>query len=155
MFGFEISADGQELVYLSKKYIALDDIIPHQIKYPSPLKVQNIAIHYAYDEGKEVEYYLLLTVQNWHHMEIMLTLDHQDEILGHKVERLFERFPWTLQNYFKYKRGRTYSTFFAVPYVDSEVSQQMVMVYQVPFIVRKDAATYDEKYSPHAYTMYD
>ena len=29
VFGFEISADGEELIYLSKKYIPLGEILPH------------------------------------------------------------------------------------------------------------------------------
>ena len=48
----------------------------------------------------------------------MLTLNQNDDILGFKVERLFERFPWKLGNYLKYKQGRNYDTYFAVPYVD-------------------------------------
>jgi len=79
VFGFEVSADGEEIVYLSKRYIPLEQILPHEIKYPTPLRVQNIAIHFAFDDqNKTVEYYLLLSVTNWHHMELMLTLSHQD-----------------------------------------------------------------------------
>ena len=88
-------------------------------------------------------------------MELMLELDHHDEILSYKVERLFERFPWTLQNYFKYRKGRGYSTFFAVPYVDFEEDNQLVLVYEVPNIINHEATTYKEKYAPHSYTLYN
>jgi hypothetical protein len=47
-----VSADGEELVYLSKSYIPLEKIIPAEVKYPSPLRVQTITIHYAFDNNK-------------------------------------------------------------------------------------------------------
>ena len=129
-------------------------VIPQDIKYPTPLRIQNIVIHYAFDDGKQVEYYLLLSAQNWHHMEIIITLDHNDEIKETKIERLFERFPWTLQNYFKYKQGSSYSTFFGVPYVDFDQNQQLVMIYEVPFILNRHADNYKDKYSAHEYSLY-
>jgi hypothetical protein len=101
--------------------------------------VQTITIHFAYDEGKVVDYYLLLSVANWHHMELMIQLDHQDSVLTYKVERLFERFPWELQNYFKYKRTRSYATYFAVPYIDKDEDRQLILVYEVPYLIRRDA----------------
>lgn len=119
VFGFEVSADGEEIVYLSKKYIELSKFIPKEIKYPTPLKVHSINIHYFYESAnKTLEYYLLLSVANWHHIELMITLNHNDDLLAFKLERVFERFPWTLGNYLKYKRGRNYDTYFAVPYID-------------------------------------
>lgn len=82
-------------------------------------------------------------------MEVMLTLNQNDDILAFKVERLFERFPWKLGNYFKYKKGRSYDTYFAVPYVDEENPRQIVLVYSVPYMIKSDALTYAEKYVPH------
>ncbi len=83
--------------------------------------MQTITIHYAFDNKKTVDYYLLLTVLNWHHMELQLTLTHTDDIVGFKLERLFERYPWGKpQNYFKYRRGRMYETYFAIPYINFE-----------------------------------
>lgn len=83
----------------------------------------------------------------------MITLNANDDLLAFKLERLFERFPWTLGNYLKYKRGRSYETYFAVPYVDYDNGRQLVLVYSVPYIVREKATTYAEKYSPHEYRM--
>ncbi len=60
---------------------------------------------------------MLLTVANWHHMEVSITLDYQDNIKDFKLHRMFERFPWKLQNYIKFKRGWSKSQF-AVPYID-------------------------------------
>lgn len=152
VFGFEVSADGEEIVYLSKKYINLPQLIPKEVKYPTPLKVHSISIHYYFETAnKTLEYYLLLSVANWHHMEVMITLSPNDDVLAFKLERLFERFPWTLGNYLKYKRGRSYDTYFAVPYLDYENQRQLVLVYSVPYIIRNDAKTYAEKYSPHRY----
>ena len=53
-------------------------MIPTEIKYPTPIRVQTVTIHYAYQDNRTVQYYLLLTVQNWHHMELMIKLDHND-----------------------------------------------------------------------------
>lgn len=78
-----------------------------------------------------------------------MTLDYGDNVRGFKLERLFERFPWQLENYFKYKRGHMYETLFAVPYVDDSNSRQIVAVYQVPYILNSEATTYKDKYSPH------
>lgn len=154
VFGFQVSTDGEEIIYLSKKYIELAKIIPREVKYPTPLKIQTINIHYSYEtNNKTIDYYLLLSVANWHHMELMITLNHNDDILGSKLERVFERFPWTLGNYLKYRRGRSYDTYFAVPYLDYEHNRQIVLVYSVPYIIRADAKTYAEKYSAHKYEM--
>jgi hypothetical protein len=46
VFGFEVSADGEEIVYLSNKYIPLNKFIPQEVKYPTPLRVITINIHY-------------------------------------------------------------------------------------------------------------
>jgi hypothetical protein len=116
--------------------------------------VHSINIHYFFESAnKTLEYYLLLSVANWHHIELMITLNHNDDLLAFKLERVFERFPWTLGNYLKYKRGRNYDTYFAVPYIDYELQRQLVLVYSVPYIVRSDAKTYAEKYSQHKYEM--
>lgn len=149
-----MSADGEEIIYLSRKYIELNKFIPKEIKSPTPLKVHSINIHYFYESAnKTLDYYLLLSVANWHHIELMITLNSNDDVLAFKLERLFERFPWTLGNYLKYKRGRSYETYFAVPYVNYEMQRQLVLVYSVPYIIRADANTYAEKYSPHKYHM--
>lgn len=87
-------------------------------------------------------------------MEIKVLLNHNDDILEFKLERLFERFPWELQNYFKYKRGRLYETYFAVPYIDYDIQKQVILVYSVPFILDREANSYDDKYSEHNYDLY-
>jgi hypothetical protein len=46
-----------------------------------------------------------------------------------------------------------YETYFAVPYINHDISSQIVAVYSVPFILDAAATTYDEKYSKHEYTM--
>lgn len=48
----------------------------------------------------------------------MIKLDQNDDVLEFKLERLFERFPWELRNFFRFKRARDLSTYFAVPYID-------------------------------------
>lgn len=59
-----------------------------------------------------------------------------------------------MQNYFKWKRGFGYPTYFAVPYIDYEESKQLIMIYEVPYILRRDADNYQDKYSPHNYELY-
>jgi len=121
----------------------LAKFIPKEVKFPTPLRVHSIKIHYRFEAAdKKMDYYLLLSVANWHHMELMITLNHNDDILAFKLERLFERFPWKLGNYLKYKLGRSYETYFAVPYVNPDAPSQIVAVYSVPYILNAEASTY-------------
>lgn len=46
----------------------MEKLIPTELKYPTPLRVLTINIHYAFEVNKTVEYYLLLSVKNWHHL---------------------------------------------------------------------------------------
>jgi hypothetical protein len=48
VFGFEVSPDGEEAVYLSKRYIPMEKILPTELKYPTPLRVLTINIHYSF-----------------------------------------------------------------------------------------------------------
>jgi hypothetical protein len=156
VFGFEVSADGEEVIYLTKKFIDLNKFLPKEVRFPSPLKIHTITIHYFFETAnKQLEYYLLLSVGNWHHMELMITFAKNDDIINFKLERLFERFPWELGNYLKYRRGRMYETYFAVPYINQDISSQILAVYSVPFILDAAATTYQQKYSKHDYYLYN
>lgn len=44
-----------------------------------------------------------------------------------RLNRLYERYPWLLKSYVKFKPGR--NGFFAVPYYNTTVNQQLVVVY--------------------------
>lgn len=71
---------------------------------------------------------LLLTVANWHHIEVQITLSVAgDSLLDLRLLRLYERYPWALKTYVKYKPGR--NGFFAVPYFNGTLDQQMIVVY--------------------------
>jgi hypothetical protein len=65
--------------------------MPPQTRPPTPMRVMTINIHYYVtgNQDKSVKYYLLLTVANWHHMEISITLDYQDNIRDFKLHRMF------------------------------------------------------------------
>ncbi len=76
----------------------------------------------------------MFTVANWHHFELMLTVDKWDNIKTSKVLRMFERIPWTLGNYVRIKRGWSASQF-AVPYVDYEKNRQLIAIYEADMIV--------------------
>lgn len=67
----------------------------------------------------------------------MLTLNQNDDVFSFKLERLFERFPWELQNYFKFKQGRQYDTIFAVPYIDFDQQKQIILTYTVPYMLNR------------------
>lgn len=116
--------------------------------------MQSIKIHFEFEAAdRKRDYYLLLSVANWHHMELLITLNQNDDILAFKLERLFERFPWQLGNYLEFKQGRFYNTLFAVPYVNPDAPSQIVAIYSVPYIINMEAASYEQKYAAHEYTM--
>lgn len=95
----------------------------------------NIHYYISYDKDNTAQYYLLFTIANWHHLELLLVMDRTDNIKLSKVLRLFERIPWELGNYFRLKRGWEKSQF-AVPYVDYEMGRQVVAVYEADWIVQ-------------------
>jgi hypothetical protein len=55
----------------------------------------------------------------------------KDNIYSAIVSRLYERYPWELVNYVKVKEGRF--GFFAVPYVNYNISSQFLAVYDTSF----------------------
>lgn len=78
VFLFELSANKQEAVYLQKRLLDLNRMIPESVKHPTPLRVININIvDYTVrtQPRMKIEYVLLLTVRNWHHIELMLIFD--------------------------------------------------------------------------------
>jgi hypothetical protein len=82
---------------------------------PDPLRILTISIiEYNIVNNLSV-YTLLLTVANWHHIEVQVTLNHRgDTLMDLRLLRLYERYPWTLKSYIKFKPGQ--NGFFAVPY---------------------------------------
>ena len=83
-----------------------------------------------------------------------MSLNQKDDIVKFKLERLFECFPWELGNYLQIRQGRHEAdTYFALPYINLEHKRQLILVYNIPFIIRHDAPTYAQKYSPHKYSL--
>lgn len=76
-----------------------------------------------------------MTVKNWHHIEIEITLDSRNNVLFFELTRLFERIPYPaeLQNYLKVKKGSLNASYFAVPYINEEVQRQIVVIYEIPY----------------------
>lgn len=85
----------------------------------------------------------------------MISLASDDKIEFFKLIRLFERFPWELKNYIRYKRTASYETNFAVSYVSYPLRMQTVAIYYIPYILNAESTDYDLKYSPHAYELRD
>lgn len=110
--------------------INLKKYIPNHIDAPTRLKLLTVNIHYyiSYDQDNTVQYYLLFTVGNWHHMEFLIVMDRTDNVKLAKLMRMFERIPWTLSNYFKLRRS-WHKSQFAVPYIDYENNKQVVAIY--------------------------
>lgn len=136
VFSFELSPDRQQIIYLSKKVVNVKKYFPEDMQAPSRLKLLTVNIHYyiSYDEDNTAQYYLLLTIGNWHHIEFLLVMDRTDNIKLAKVMRMFERIPWTLGNYFRLKRA-WHKSQFAVPYIDYENDRQVVAIYEADWIV--------------------
>lgn len=69
-----MSSNKQEAVYLQRKMVALNKLIPDSALHPNPLKVINIDIVDYTIKTKNtttnIEYIFLLTVKNWHHIEL-------------------------------------------------------------------------------------
>lgn len=65
--------------------ISLHSLIPKSIVYPDPLRVMGINIvDYTAksSQGKyQIEYIFLITVKNWHHLEMVITLDSENNVL--------------------------------------------------------------------------
>lgn len=113
-----------------KKYI------PEHIDAPTRLKLLTVNIHYyfAYDQDTAVQYYLLFTIGNYHHMEFLFVMDRTDNIKLGKLLRMYERIPWTLGNYFKLRRS-WHKSRFAVPYIDYENNRQIIAIYDADWII--------------------
>jgi hypothetical protein len=116
--------------------INLKQYIPDSVEAPSRLKLLTVNIHYylSYDKDNTVQYYLIFTVANWHHIEFLVVMDRTDNIKQAKLLRMFERIPWTLVNYFKLRKSWEKSQF-AVPYLDYENNRQVVAIYEADWIV--------------------
>lgn len=48
----------------------MSKLIPESVMYPTPLKIYTISLQEYYTQDNKTEYLFLLTVANWHHMEI-------------------------------------------------------------------------------------
>jgi hypothetical protein len=115
VFTFELTPNKQEVVYLSKLYIDIHKFFMPDELIPEPLRILTISIIEHDIVNNRSEYILLLTVANWHHIEVQVTLNTRgDALMSLSLVRLYERYPWTLKGYVKYKPGR--NGFFAVPY---------------------------------------
>ena len=62
-------------------------------------------------------------MKNWHHLEMVITLDSENNVLFSELVRLYERvaYPAELQNYLKVKKGSLNASYFAVPYINKEL----------------------------------
>lgn len=116
--------------------VDLQKHIPSSLQPPSRLRLLTVTIHYyiSYDKDVTAQYYLLFTIANWHHIEVLLVLDRNDNIQQGKILRMFERIPWELGNYVKIRRHWQRSQF-AVPYVNYELGRQVVAIYEADWIV--------------------
>ena len=106
--------------------------------HPAPLKVLNIkTIDYTVmskENKTEIEFIFLLTVKNWHHLEIMTKFDTEYELLSFELIRLYERvpYPWQLTNYIKIRLGALNASYFAVAYRDFQDDRQVMAIYELP-----------------------
>jgi len=130
IFTFELTPDKQEVVYLSKAYINIHKFFMPEDLFPDPLRILTISIVDYENDANRTTYQLLLTVANWHHIEVSITISARgDTLYSLKLLRLFERYPWTLKSYVKIKPGR--NGFFAVPYYNRTAEMQFVLVYDL------------------------
>lgn len=69
-----------------------------------------------------IEYVLLLTVRNWHHIELMFEFDEDYDLLSFQLVRLYERvnYPWELTNYIRLRKGSLNGSYFALSYRNYE-----------------------------------
>lgn len=118
------------MVYLSKNYINIHKFFMPEDLIPDPLRILTISIVDHENDNNRTNYQLLLTVANWHHIEVSITLSARgDTLFNLQLVRLFERYPWTLKSYVKFKPGR--NGFFAVPYYNKTAEMQFVIVYDL------------------------
>lgn len=112
-----------EAVYLQRRMIPLNSLIPEDVQHPRPLRVINVKIvDWFIDtaDKNKLKYQLLFTVKNWHHLEIALTFDHDYDLLSFHLVRLYERvpYPWKLVNYLRTIVRHNHTSYFAVAYVN-------------------------------------
>lgn len=123
---FELVDNNNEINMLRVSYLSSKDIAPveelpvlrfNQVAFLQRNVVINIEV-----------YTVLLTVSNWHHIEFQIRMD-SNNVATARLERLYERYPWRLENYLKHKDHDM--NFFAVPY--SSDGLQFVAVYDSYF----------------------
>lgn len=90
IFTFELSQDKQEVVYLAKTYINIHKFFMPEDLIPDPLRILTISIVEHENDNNRTTYQLLLTVANWHHIEVSLTLNSRgDTLYNLQLLRLF------------------------------------------------------------------
>ncbi len=84
-----------QVSYLPSKVLA-------PVKQLPKLKISRLAILNYQERINTSIYSVVITVSNWHHIEteIRMTRDHQASA---KLVRLYERYPWRLDNHLKHK----------------------------------------------------
>lgn len=142
IFTFELSADRQQVIYLSKQYINIHKFFMPEDLIPDPLRILTLSIVDHENDNNRTTYQILLTVANWHHIEVQLTVNSRgDTLYNLQLVRLFERYPWTLKSYVKFKPGR--NGFFAVPYYNRTAEMQLVIVYDLSGAGQRTVNTID------------
>lgn len=117
---------------------ALNNLIPKSIAHPTPLRVINInMIDYTVRTSPKLktEYVFILTVKNWHHLELYFEFDADYDLLSFELVRLYERvpYPWELTNYIRLREGYLNASYFAVNYRDYTNNSQLLVVYELPY----------------------
>ena len=86
------------------------------------------------DNTTKLEFIFLLTVKNWHHLEVMITYNSFYDLTAFELIRLYERvpYPWELTNYIKVKKGSLDASYFAVSYRNYDVDSQIIAIYELP-----------------------
>ena len=118
--------------------VHLNRLIPDSAMHPSPLRVLNIdIIDYTImtkNNFTKLEFIFLLTVKNWHHLEVMITFDSDYDLNAFELVRLYERvpYPWELTNYLKIKKGSLDASYFGVSYRNYDADTQILAVYELP-----------------------
>lgn len=119
---FELVDDNRELQLLQTSYISSKQLVP--VEQLPKLKLKRIAILDFIVRLNITIYSAVLTVANWHHIEVEIRMDDRHQTYP-KLIRLYERYPWTLENDLKHKDDEI--SFFAVTY--SKQRQQVLAVY--------------------------
>lgn len=78
---------------------------------------------------------ILLTVRNWHHIELMIVFDAEYDLMQFQLTRIYERvpYPWELTNFIRLRKGSLNASYFAVSYRNYEAGSQVMVVYELPY----------------------